>query len=925
MVRRAPAHRGPTRRAHAASSGPATSARSARCPPAGSATWRCDEITDVVDALLATTEALGVDPAPRRSAADRHRAGRRHPHRRRRRAPLPLGSPGPGPAHLQQGAAEAPPRVVARPHGARRPGPGARLAQRRRAPQQQRRTKPDPLELVARGDDRRAAPSRRARRARRSSSTCYRRGQREPIPLFAKLSRKLFDGKAKPGDWRNQSGFARRRPRTRTCSRSVRSTSTSCAAIPAAADDPAGRGPGRAPALRRLPVGRGRALGQIASADDRGRRRRPDAELAGRGGARDDRAPRRVRPHRAAPHRSRRDRGQRRDRQDLHARRARGALRRRGGGADQRAARRHVHPRRGRGAARPGPDPAHRSRPRAAQRRAESFDDELLTHLAGSRPRAAGPSASKRRSRTSTRRRSPRSTASPSRCSPRSAPPRPAISTPRSSTTRASSSPQVCADVLAAAAVEDPTIVEELPTHKRLSQLVLAVLRQPGHRRSSPGPDADDVHRGRRPLPPARRPGRRRGAPPAARRGDDVVRRRADPAARRAPARARRPRPSLRRRYRVALIDEFQDTDPVQWQIFSTLFGGRRERHLARARRRPEAGDLRVPRRQRAHLPRGGVRARHRALDPRHQLALRPGAARRARARCSPARRSVTRASGSSTSTTAPEHVDRRLHDRRRHARCPRSQVRAALGPDLERNTDGKPAADPTPEAERRDRAATSPARCSTCSRTRYLPGGQRRDRSASRVRPHDIAVLVGTHAEATAMQAALRPPGHPGGRAPRRQRARVAGRDPVALAARPRSTRPSDASRARTAALSWFFGWSAERVDTASDDDLAEVQEQLYRWAEILETRGVVDFCAQVWSESDVTTRVLATPDGDRNLTDLDHLAQLLQASAVRPPARPGRAARRARSCSRRPTRSTPRTTSPPAASSPRPRRCRS
>ena len=31
---------------------------------------------------------------------------------------------------------------------------------------------------------------------------------------------------------------------------------------------------------------------------------------------------------------------------------------------------------------------------------------------------------------------------------------------------------------------------------------------------------------------------------------------------------------SLRSRFRVALIDEFQDTDPVQWEIFSTLFDG---------------------------------------------------------------------------------------------------------------------------------------------------------------------------------------------------------------------------------------------------------------------------------------------------------------------------------------------------------------
>ena len=29
---------------------------------------------------------------------------------------------------------------------------------------------------------------------------------------------------------------------------------------------------------------------------------------------------------------------------------------------------------------------------------------------------------------------------------------------------------------------------------------------------------------------------------------------------------------ALRRRYRLAVIDEFQDTDPVQWQIFRTIF-----------------------------------------------------------------------------------------------------------------------------------------------------------------------------------------------------------------------------------------------------------------------------------------------------------------------------------------------------------------
>ena len=32
---------------------------------------------------------------------------------------------------------------------------------------------------------------------------------------------------------------------------------------------------------------------------------------------------------------------------------------------------------------------------------------------------------------------------------------------------------------------------------------------------------------------------------------------------------------ALSRRFRIALIDEFQDTDPVQWEIFAKLFGNR--------------------------------------------------------------------------------------------------------------------------------------------------------------------------------------------------------------------------------------------------------------------------------------------------------------------------------------------------------------
>jgi hypothetical protein len=59
---------------------------------------------------------------------------------------------------------------------------------------------PDVLELVGCG----ASPDERRNRALDALGVavdCYRRGLREPIPLFAKLSHKLYLGNAKSKDW----------------------------------------------------------------------------------------------------------------------------------------------------------------------------------------------------------------------------------------------------------------------------------------------------------------------------------------------------------------------------------------------------------------------------------------------------------------------------------------------------------------------------------------------------------------------------------------------------------------------------------------------------------------------------------------------------------------------------------------------------
>ena len=56
-----------------------------------------------------------------------------------------------------------------------------------------------------------ADPDERADRARSAlavSVECYRRSLVEPIPLFARLSKRLYDGKAGVGDWNDFKGWA---------------------------------------------------------------------------------------------------------------------------------------------------------------------------------------------------------------------------------------------------------------------------------------------------------------------------------------------------------------------------------------------------------------------------------------------------------------------------------------------------------------------------------------------------------------------------------------------------------------------------------------------------------------------------------------------------------------------------------------------
>jgi len=92
---------------------------------------------------------------------------------------------------------------------------------------------------------------------------------------------------------------------------------------------------------------------------------------------------------------------------------------------------------------------------------------------------------------------------------------------------------------------------------------------------------------------------------------------------------------------------------------------------------------------------------------------------------------------------------------------------------------------------------------------------------------------------------------------------------------------RPASPLRARTAALRPFLGWSAERIAAAGEEDWEDVHRRLHRWSRILRERGVAALIESITIGEDLAARVLATSEGERRLTDLRHLAHLLHRAA--------------------------------------------
>jgi exodeoxyribonuclease V beta subunit len=323
----------------------------------------------------------------------------------------------------------------------------------------------------------------------------------------------------------------------------------------------------------------------------------------------------------------------------------------------------------------------------------------------------------------------------------------------------------------------------------------------------------------------------------------------------------------LRARYRVALVDEFQDTDPDQWAIMRTAFGGGEPAstlvligdpkqavyafrgadvyaYLDAARNAAKRETLGVNWRSD-----GGLVEAYDALFTGHTLGHPEIAYRR-----------VVAAEANAAGRLDGAPVDTPL----------RIRIVARQDPDVKRTPTGWSSAASAREHVARDVAGDVARLLASGARVPDGPLG-----------PGDVAVLVRKNDQARAIKAALEAVGVP---------AVVNGAGSVFATAAARDwlallealERPESLPRARAVALTAFVGWSTETIAGAPDERWGELQQTLHGWAGVLRRAGVATVMEAITQAEALPERLLSMMGGERELTDLRHVAELLHGAAV-------------------------------------------
>jgi exodeoxyribonuclease V beta subunit len=321
-----------------------------------------------------------------------------------------------------------------------------------------------------------------------------------------------------------------------------------------------------------------------------------------------------------------------------------------------------------------------------------------------------------------------------------------------------------------------------------------------------------------------------------------------------APARQR-----MRQRWKIVLVDEFQDTDPKQWEVLDRAFsghatmvligdpkqaiyafrGGDVVTYLAAAATATTRATLDTNRRSDADLvQRLQVVLRGAALgDPRIVV------------------RDVTAAHPGSRLVGAPFPAPFRLRQvGRRGFKLARGLIRA--------------------DDARRHIAADCAADIATLLASEATWDDEP-------IAARHVAVLVGEWSHAELVRAALADRGIPavvGGGT--KLLTSPAGDEWLCLLEA--LEQPQRSARVRAAALTSFLGRTLTELDAGGDELTDELSDRLRGWALLLRGRGVAALF-EATEERGLTARVLGKVGGERLLTDLRHLAQTLHETARR------------------------------------------
>ncbi len=316
----------------------------------------------------------------------------------------------------------------------------------------------------------------------------------------------------------------------------------------------------------------------------------------------------------------------------------------------------------------------------------------------------------------------------------------------------------------------------------------------------------------------------------------------------------------LRRRFSMAVVDEFQDTDSVQWRILRKAFGGAPNRLVL-------VGDPK----QAIYAFRGGdVFAYLAATDEADQ-------------RC-----------GLTVSWRADQALldalDALFEGARFGAPTIRHrQVRARPGAVPDRLQGPSVGAPLTVRIARRDSDAFAltpygwAAKASVrrfiaddlaAEALRILTAGSTIDDEP--VGPGHLAVLTRTNRQADAARDALHAVGIP---------AVVHGGASVLTTDAARDwldllqalEQPARETGVHTVAIGPFIGWDAARLATATDAEWERIDGFLHEWAVALRSHAVAGLLRRIEADTGLTARLLATIGGERQVSDLRHIAELL------------------------------------------------